>query len=289
MPVFNDKKFLKRALDSLLVQTHRDFELIISDDGSTDGSEEICKEYVHADPRIQYIRQAQNMGISKNMEFLLSKARGKYFMWAANDDVWHPEFIETLKKGLQHHPDAAMAFGPMIYIDENDKELQKPKVNRIDYSGKTAISRLFKLINLFDDACGYGLFVKEKIKAVQFPVWWGINKTRAYNNIYPPLCFFLSKGDYVFCGDRPLWFNRLKDYGNHTVPYPETFMRGLAAFNLWKFNMVVESARQIGRGSNVLTALFMFPFLFLQWFLIPSCKGFAERIGLLVRGEIKFW
>ena len=94
MPVYNAEKFLRNRLDSLLSQTFTDFELIISDDASVDSTSEICKEYISKDKRVQYIRQEKNIGMSANFHFVLHKANGEYFFWAAQDDVTLPGFIE---------------------------------------------------------------------------------------------------------------------------------------------------------------------------------------------------
>ena len=87
MPVYNGETYIREALDSLLQQTFTDFELIISDNASTDGTGVICKEYAFGDSRIRYIRQATNLGAVGNFEFVLNEARGEYFMWAAHDDL----------------------------------------------------------------------------------------------------------------------------------------------------------------------------------------------------------
>jgi glycosyltransferase involved in cell wall biosynthesis len=98
MPVFNGAKLICQALDSLLAQKFADFELIVSDNGSTDGTGEICKRYEARDPRIAYFRQPRNMGALWNFNYVLKRARGEYFMWAAADDTWEPDFIaENLK------------------------------------------------------------------------------------------------------------------------------------------------------------------------------------------------
>jgi len=104
MPVYNDVNFIEKSLESILNQTHQNFELIISDDGATDGSDLVCKKYAAKDPRIIYIRQPKNLGISKNMEFLYSQATKKYFMWAGDDDLLAPAFIETLINSLERNP-----------------------------------------------------------------------------------------------------------------------------------------------------------------------------------------
>src|ERR1017187_2035195 len=87
MPVYNGEEYIRRALDSLLAQTFTDFELIISDNASSDATPEICTAYAKADLRIRHVRQQTNMGPSRNFSFLAKEARGKYFMWAAHDDL----------------------------------------------------------------------------------------------------------------------------------------------------------------------------------------------------------
>ncbi len=94
MPIYNAEKFLRSRLDSLLSQTFSDFELIISDDASTDSTPHICREYLLKDKRIRYIRQEKNIGMSANFYFVLQEANGEYFFWAAQDDITLPGFIE---------------------------------------------------------------------------------------------------------------------------------------------------------------------------------------------------
>ena len=93
MPVYNGGKYIRDALDSLLAQTFTNFELIISDNASTDRTEQICREYADRDARIQYVRQPVNRGATANFQFVLDEAAGEYFMWAAYDDYWKPHFI----------------------------------------------------------------------------------------------------------------------------------------------------------------------------------------------------
>ena len=93
IPVYNGERFLRTCLRSLLAQTFTDFEIIISDNASTDSTRTICLEFAEKDDRIRYIRQDKNIGVIPNFHFVLQKAVGKYFMWAAIDDYWLPEFI----------------------------------------------------------------------------------------------------------------------------------------------------------------------------------------------------
>ncbi len=100
MPVYNGAGFIRDALDSLLAQTFTDFELIISDNASTDDTQAICAAYAARDPRIRYIRQPRNQGGVPNFLYVLQQARGDYFMWAAHDDIWAPDWLDVLIAGL---------------------------------------------------------------------------------------------------------------------------------------------------------------------------------------------
>lgn len=116
MPVYNGESFISEALESLLAQTYTNYELIISDNASTDQTEVICKGYAIKDARIRYVRQHRNGGSLMNFKFVLDKATTEYFMWAAADDVWEKNWIESLL------PLAMMknqsAFGVVQSIDE---------------------------------------------------------------------------------------------------------------------------------------------------------------------------
>jgi len=101
LPAYDRPKLLRRAIGSLTGQSYKNLELIISDDCSPgDGTRKVVQEYMQEDPRIRYYRQERNIGAVANHKFTLTKARGKYFMWASEDDEWEPSFIETGVKAL---------------------------------------------------------------------------------------------------------------------------------------------------------------------------------------------
>ena len=75
IPTYNNEKFIRKAIDSVLSQTFSDFELIISDDASTDSTPTICDEYKHKDDRIHFIRQEENKGAQWNFSFLVDQAK----------------------------------------------------------------------------------------------------------------------------------------------------------------------------------------------------------------------
>lgn len=95
VPVYNGEATLRAALDSLLAQSFSDYEIVISDNASTDSTATICAEYVRRHPKIRYFRQDTNIGGERNFKFVLDRARGIYFMWAAADDVRSPDFLDA--------------------------------------------------------------------------------------------------------------------------------------------------------------------------------------------------
>jgi glycosyltransferase involved in cell wall biosynthesis len=250
--VFNDRPFVGRALDSLLAQTHRDLEILICDDCSTDGSEEICRAYAARDPRIRYWRHPVNLGISRNMEFALAQASGEFFCWAADDDLWAPHFIETLLAALVERPERIVAFCPYRFIDEDDHPIEDMPVHAVDYSAAAPAARLDRLSRAWDDGFGYGLFRRASIVDVRFPVWWGVNAVCAYNNIYPTLYHYLARGDFHLVAGEPLWFNRLKRRPNHVLPYDGIGLRGELATILRRVNLHVKCVEAVYRGSGSL-------------------------------------
>lgn len=115
MPIYNAERYLHRALDALLGQSFHDFELIISDNASTDGSEAICREYAARDARIRYLRQPINLGATANFRFVLEQARSEYFMWAAADDIRSPDFLETNYQFLKTNSDFLASTSPVRF------------------------------------------------------------------------------------------------------------------------------------------------------------------------------
>ena len=166
MPVFNGAKYIREALDALLNQTFTDFELIISDNASTDATGEICEEYAHRDRRIRYVRQPRNLGPIANFQYVLSKAQGRYFMWAACDDRWASTFLERTAAILEGDPGCGLAFCNVI---ERNLESGEEKLHRITPSNHE--SAIYNYITRTAHMCPsliYGLFRVEGMKNMEF-------------------------------------------------------------------------------------------------------------------------
>ncbi len=121
LPVYNAQKYLRHAIDSILAQTFEDFEIIISDNASTDNTESICREYAASDSRIRYGREEQNRGAIWNFNRVFQLARGKYFKWAASDDVCDPSFLERCVHVLDSDDSIVWCHPLTNHIDERGK------------------------------------------------------------------------------------------------------------------------------------------------------------------------
>ncbi|MGR9115421.1 MAG: glycosyltransferase family 2 protein [Gammaproteobacteria bacterium] len=119
MPVYNGENFLESSLSSLLAQSFKDFELIISDNGSTDRTEAICRAYAASDPRIRYHRSEANRGAAWNFNNVAALACGEFFMWAAHDDWWAPEYVARCVETLVRNKEVILCYTAMREIDEN--------------------------------------------------------------------------------------------------------------------------------------------------------------------------
>ena len=122
MLVYNGEEFLREAIDSIRSQTYTNWQMVLSDDVSTDKSPEICEEYANLDPRIRYVRQ-EKLGMIGNYKYLLDHAEGDLFMWAAQDDIWEPDFIRACVDNLEKYPDRGVAFTTSAVINSKGEHL----------------------------------------------------------------------------------------------------------------------------------------------------------------------
>lgn len=116
LPVYNGERYLAETLDSLLTQTYRNIEIIISDNASADATEAVCLKYAEKDSRIRYFRNRQNMGAARNYNLTMEYARGVYFKWSAHDDLCKPTFIESCVEVLEREPNVVLAYPKTIII-----------------------------------------------------------------------------------------------------------------------------------------------------------------------------
>ena len=122
LPVFNGERYLPNALARLLQQDCEDFELIVSDNASTDGTQDICRAFAKKDPRIRYFRNDTNIGLAANHNRTFELSRGQFFKWAAHDDDFPPAMLARFVAAFEEGPpNVGVVYSCCEYIDECGK------------------------------------------------------------------------------------------------------------------------------------------------------------------------
>ncbi len=124
LATYNGEKYIKEQIDSILNQTYADFNLIISDDASTDDTVKLLEEYANKDKRIILYKQEKNIGSTNNFEFLLTKVENNYYMLSDQDDVWEKEKVEKSIKTIIN-TNADLVFSDLSVVDENLKTINE--------------------------------------------------------------------------------------------------------------------------------------------------------------------
>ncbi len=140
LPVYNGERFLEETLESIRAQTYADFQVLISDNCSTDRTQEICSEFAQSDPRVVYERQNRNVGAVANYNHVARSAGTRYFKWAAADDVLLPTFLDQCMSVLENQPQFISCCSKVTRIDENSRVLG-PEVDMVRRSSARISTR----------------------------------------------------------------------------------------------------------------------------------------------------
>ncbi|MBR3133512.1 MAG: glycosyltransferase family 2 protein [Clostridia bacterium] len=161
LATYNGEKYLKQQLDSILKQTYGEFNLIISDDCSSDGTRRILDEYEKMDSRITVYYQQENLGYVKNFEFLLSRVESEYYMLSDQDDVWLPNKVEESYNYLISE-NAELVFTDLIVVNEKLEEMYYSFNDLMKYSKKAIKYEDYKLQFLYNCVTGCTIITKKK-------------------------------------------------------------------------------------------------------------------------------
>ncbi len=172
VPVRNGGEFLAVAMRSILEQSERDIEIVVSDNHSEDGTGEYVRKLAELDPRIRYFRQDPPLSAYDNFHFVLSQARGRYFMWAAHDDSRDLDFVARLADQLDRDSEAVLAFGDLYIVTPDDKEgRRQPYPFSTAGLGRWARMKKMSRLQCFNI---YGLWRTSAVRRVPYAYcsWW---------------------------------------------------------------------------------------------------------------------
>ncbi len=123
LPVYNGERYLGQAIRSILDQTHTDFELVVCDNASTDGTADILADFARADGRVKVHRNPTNIGAAPNWNRAFALSQGRYFKWIAHDDLHAPTFLEHTVAVLESDPGVILCHTGTRLVDDQGEEL----------------------------------------------------------------------------------------------------------------------------------------------------------------------
>ncbi len=144
LPVYQGETYLAETLDNLLAQEFGDFELLISDNASTDGTAEICREYLSRDRRIHYIRSPRNLGAARNYNQVFQRTGGRFFKWVSYDDLLAPSYLARCVEVLDAAPPSVALCYPRTTIIDGRGAVVRYHNDDFDIRGDEPAARIMQ-------------------------------------------------------------------------------------------------------------------------------------------------
>lgn len=233
--VYNGAECLAESLDSILAQTFWDFEVVVVDNGSTDATLEIARSYADRDPRISIYPRRRNVGAVGNFRFALALARGRYFCWASDHDVYDAVWLERMVRALEGRPNAVLAYPYFGMIDDRGRRVGDHLV-RFDTCGRGVAQRMRLVTDRMRGSGSkvYGLYRREALDRVRVrtAVWW--------DRLF--LLELAAVGEFVQV-DEVLWWRRYKGVLRDDIAAPEVGKFGLIPAGLSTKDTVIRQLR----------------------------------------------
>lgn len=205
---YNNRAHIKEALNSLTRQNYRNIEILISDDASKDGTDKIGSTYAKKDKRIRLFVQPKNLGIANNYNFVLSKARGEFFLWHAGDDLRHPDFIKQLVSLFQKNSSCVFAASAMHQFSQTDHHYEYLPFSL--YTKSTETAKKYLLHPEYGPALSFGMYKTRILRSLGGyhkdirPIFGGASE---FITVYK----MLLQGDLGYI-NRPLFLKRDTGY-----------------------------------------------------------------------------
>jgi glycosyltransferase involved in cell wall biosynthesis len=165
LPVFNVERYLDESIESYLNQTFRDIELVISDNGSTDRTPEICRKWAERDSRVRFLRSDVNRGLAWNHNRVVELARGEYFMWAPADDRFALDYVRSCVDVLDTDPGVVYVYGTTVLTDRDGNVIGR-EVNRYNLASQSSSIRFWDMLVVWGGHNVYGMTRTSVIRTI---------------------------------------------------------------------------------------------------------------------------
>lgn len=207
MPVYNEEQFIEQAIVSILNQDYQNFELIISDNASTDQTKDICLKYPKIDLRIRFFSRDLTTDSTTNFNYVASIAKGDFFMWASGHDTREPQFISRCLAAFEKSNFIVLCYSDAIWIDSKGNNIGNEQSD-LDTVGMDRIKRIKKVFwNMGYAYPIYGLFRKDTL-----------NTVLPYQKVLAPDLLLLNElsaiGEFARIPEPLFFIRKLSDYGD---------------------------------------------------------------------------
>jgi glycosyltransferase involved in cell wall biosynthesis len=243
MPVHNGAATLRRALDSVLGQDHADLEVVLSDNASTDDTPTIARQAAEQDPRIRYFRQPRPIPAWENFRFVLEQATGDYFLWAADDDLHSPNYVDTLARALSADPHAVLAVTDVVRFYADEDPTSGTVVSGAGAEGVRTYAELVRDVILSPCSEFYGLFRTQCLR--EFP-WSGFD----YGPDHILLFYVRLRGAVVYAKEALFYESIRRTPKPRRQRVEQGFYRSIGRFRMvrfsWELAKVAGAAAEAG-------------------------------------------
>jgi len=252
MPLYNAEKYVAEALDSLLKQTFEDYEIIISDNCSTDRTMEIVEKYSRADERIRIIQQDTNIGPVPNFKAVVDEAKGEYFLWRSYDDWSDDNYVEKLAKDLDKNPEIDLAFTKLVQVSEDGQHksapLDWPKIQT------TGISSKLTLMKYSHPSWMYGMFRRSAVKASIERVVKDFNFVWGWDHLV--LCPIVASGRAAFNSETH-FYQRITSVSDSSFRPRTAKSQFMLAWNFYQVCLTAIRSQKMGLGMCLIMPFFL--------------------------------
>jgi hypothetical protein len=213
----------------------------------------------------------------RNQNFVLNKARGMFFMWAAHDDYYDKDFIKDLISIIEANSRVVSVFCNVAIFSRS--YLDYDRIVKLNFSQSSIINRLFTFTRKFNDAHFYGIHRRDVLIKTKVPTWWGKNQITPANSNYPVLYYLLSAGEYAYYDGKPLFYKRQKKE-NYSLGPAKTLFHQIFFLIMRKVNLLILCTENIQRARKKLIITFI---IFIALGVRISHDSLREIIFLLKR------
>jgi len=221
MPLYNEERYLRQTLDSLISQDYANFEIIISDNGSVDGTSNICQEYAAKDQRVHYYRNETNIGAAVNFQRVFELAQGDYFVWVAGHDLWHRTFLSRCLEILSQDASIVLCYPQALWINTDGQPLGLIP-SSVETRGLDRISRLNVVLwGLGYCYPVYGLISSQALRKVSL----GLQVIATDAIILAELSLL---GAFAHITEPLLYMRKMDDFGSWDKYLEKIFMQSLS-------------------------------------------------------------